>query len=131
MAPAVLARRFGLALAACAVLCGCGRPDARAARISASWTIEPAAPAAGAETVARVALLDAQQRPVRRARLQLEAHMSHPGMAPVIAPLAERGDGIYEARVQLTMAGDWTLVASGERAGGGRISEATTLRGVR
>jgi hypothetical protein len=66
---------------------------------------------------------------VKGASLRLEAHMSHPGMAPVVADLIER-DGIYESRVQLTMAGPWVIVASGELADGRRIVKQTKVTAV-
>ena len=71
------------------------------------WTITPRLPVAGAETLAEVTLRDSAHRPVRGARLQIEAYMAHPGMAPVMATAAERGDGIYQIRLQFTMGGKW------------------------
>jgi hypothetical protein len=59
--------------------------------------------------------------PVTGAKLQCAAQMSHPGMAPIIATIAERKPGVYEARLQFSMAGDWVLVASGELPDGQRI----------
>ena len=63
--------------------------------------------------------------------LRLEGQMSHPGMMPVVADLAERGAGVYEARMQLTMAGDWILVVTGELRDGTRIVKQIDLSGVR
>lgn len=73
----------------------------------------PTPPIAGGETRVEVTLRDDTRRPVRGANLQVEAHMSHPGMAPVIAPVTERGDGVYEVRLQFTMAGDWIVLVTG------------------
>lgn len=69
-----------------------------------------------------VTLRDAARRPVRGAKLQVEGHMSHPGMAPVIAKAAERADGVYEVQLQFTMRGDWILLVTGELPDGRRIN---------
>jgi hypothetical protein len=97
-------------------------PANRAATVTAAWTLEPAAPVTGETTRVVLRLRDAQGQPVPGAALRIEAHMSHPGMSPVIAPLHDRGGGAYDATLALTMAGRWSLVASGTLPGGGRIT---------
>jgi hypothetical protein len=52
-------------------------------------------------------------------------------MAPVISELIERGNGTYEGRLKLTMAGDWTLVITGELSGGQRVTKQLDIPGVR
>jgi hypothetical protein len=106
-------------------------PAGSDAGISASWTLDPEPPAAGRVTVTRVTLRDASQAPVEGARLRLEGHMSHPGMTPVITTVTERGAGEYEAQLSFSMAGDWTLVLTGELAGGGRLMRQLDVVGVR
>ena len=96
-----------------------------------SWTLEPSSPTAGRQTRALVRLRDASGRPVRGARLQVEGHMTHPGMAPVIASAAERDAGIYEATIELTMPGNWTMVASGTLPDGRRLTRSLDVRDVR
>jgi hypothetical protein len=54
------------------------------------------------------------------ATLELEAHMSHPGMAPIVTRLTERG-GAYHAELTFTMAGEWTLFVSGTLPDGRRV----------
>jgi hypothetical protein len=98
------------------------------APVAATWRLDPTSPASHAETRLQLTLRDASGRPVRGARLRVEAHMSHPGMAPVLADAREQSDGIYAARLDLTMAGHWTLVATGELADGTSITR--TLDGV-
>jgi hypothetical protein len=51
-------------------------------------------------------------------------------MAPVVADVSERGDGVYEARLQFSMAGDWMLVLTGELADGRRITKQLEVPGV-
>jgi hypothetical protein len=125
-APEALTRDLIAALLAGAILIGCGR-QAGERNVSVAWDIEPAPPVTGAETIARFTLEDAQRRRLRGARLQLDAHMSHPGMAPVVAAVAERADGTYEARLRLPMAGDWTLVVTGVLPDGSRITRQLEL----
>jgi hypothetical protein len=123
------ARRAGLiaVFAACcfAFACAKGTSD-----VTATWTLEPTQPTTDAATVIRVALAHGDGSPVNGARLRLEAHMNHPGMAPVVGELTERGSGIYESRVTLTMAGPWMLAVSGELPGGRRILKQTEVTAV-
>jgi hypothetical protein len=129
LAPAGVTCRFGLALFVCCVFAACGRGGGDA--IKAEWSVEPASPATGADTTARITLRNAARQPVRGARLRLEGHMSHPGMTAVVADVTERGDGVYDARLQFTMAGDWILVLIGELPDGTRIVEQLEVTGVR
>jgi hypothetical protein len=52
-------------------------------------------------------------------------------MTPVVVSVSERGDGVYEARLQFTMAGDWTLVVAGELPDGSRVTRELEIAGVR
>jgi hypothetical protein len=129
LAPAGVTCRFGLAFVVCCVLVACGR-DGRDA-IKAEWSVDPALPSTGADTTARITLRNAALQPVRGARLRLEGHMSHPGMTAVVADVTDRGDGVYDARLQFTMSGDWILVLTGELPDGTRIMEQLAITGVR
>jgi hypothetical protein len=114
-------RRGLIALLLCgAAACG-GRHAADDVRVALS--VDPASPAAGADSAVRLTVRDRQSRPVQGARLSIEAHMSHPGMAPIVAVARETGEGIYIARIPFSMAGEWTLVASGVLADGSRLAD--------
>ena len=96
-----------------------------------TWKIEPLATRHGAATLVRLTLQDKNGSPVAGATLRLEAHMPHPGMAPVTSEVDESGDGTYEARLRLTMAGDWMFVVTGELTDGSRITEEIEVQAVR
>lgn len=87
-----------------------------------SWSVEPAAGAARADRTVRVAIHESGGAPIVGARLTLEGHMAHPGMPPVVTGMTERGAGVYDAEVPLSMAGEWMLVVSGTLADGTRVT---------
>jgi hypothetical protein len=114
----------GLTCCTMAMALGCSRGSVQTA---IAWTIDPPAPIAGSMTTVALALTSRDGAQVSRATLHLEGHMSHPGMAPIVADLVERQRGTYEAQLQFTMAGDWVLVASGALADGSRITHDTRI----
>jgi hypothetical protein len=129
VAPEALARGVSAGvLAACllALACTHGARD-----VGITWKIEPTPPVTDTLTVVRLTLQHADGRMARDARLRLEAHMTHPGMAPLVADVTDRGNGAYDARVQLSMAGDWVFVVSGVLADGTRITKETRVPAVR
>jgi predicted hotdog family 3-hydroxylacyl-ACP dehydratase len=93
--------------------------------------LTPKALPEGAATLATLTLRDRARRPVRGATLQIEGFMSHPGMAPLIATVAERSDGVYEADVRFTMAGDWILLVTGRLPDGRKIERRLDVQNAR
>ena len=117
----------------CAAVCllllaSCARAEEGAPHLTIGWT---PLPAVGRESVAEIQLNEAMARPVTGARLRLEAFMTHPGMAPVLAPVEEQGRGRYRARVTFTMAGDWVVRLQGTGADGRTIDLQEDVRSVR
>ena len=128
MAPEALAGRLIVGtLALCCVIAGCSR---KGADVVVNWTVQPPRPSAGVEVVVQLTLREGDAMPVTGAKMQCIAQMSHPGMTPIVATVAERGPGTYEARLQFSMAGDWVLTASGELPDGRRIESSFQIPGV-
>jgi hypothetical protein len=132
MAPEAIAgcvtRRLvaGCLAASCCFAFACSR----AARdVNVSWTIDPNPPIAGTATAVQIMLADGSGVPIRGATLQLEAHMSHPGMAPVTAHVVDRQNGSYDSRLVLSMPGDWVFVVNGALPDGRRIARELAVAG--
>lgn len=100
----------------------CSRQPSVAGDVTVEWKMTPRPPVVGAATLAELTLRDSARRPVRGAKLQVEGHMPHAGMAPVIATAAERDDGVYQIRLRFTMRGNWILLVTGELPDGRRIN---------
>ena len=112
--------RVGLiALLFCTVAACGGRDAVRDVRVA--LVLDPVKPAVGTDSTVRVTL-DDEDGPLRGARVQVEAHMSHPGMAPLVVDASEIVAGTYTARIPFSMGGEWTLVATGALADGRRIT---------
>ena len=110
-------RRFlAFLLAGGMAAAACGRTAAPADDVVVEWKVTPAEPLVDGEAVAEVTLRDRARRPVPGATLRIEAHMTHPGMAPVVEPAVEQAQGVYTARLRLTMAGGWILFVKGDLA---------------
>jgi hypothetical protein len=100
----------------------CVRNAGRAEDVSVEWKMTPAQPIAGTPSLGTLTLRDGARRPLGGARLQVVGHMSHPGMAPVVATVTERGDGVYQVDLRFTMNGDWILLVSGSVPDGRRLN---------
>ena len=123
--------RIAASLAAVLALgLACGRSDAGVTRLEASGLVlevrlDPPAPATGDNRM-QLRLLGAGEKPVDGADVALEVVM--PAMGAMAAmggpvPVTPLGDGRYEARFRLDMAGTWR-VAVRARAPGGETIEA-------
>jgi len=98
--------------------------------ISVSWSAMPERPVVGQLVVAEVTLRDGDARPVRGAHLECRGFMSHPGMAPITGAAAERADGVYEVRLQFTMAGDWIVLVTGSLPDGRTLNSRIDIANV-
>lgn len=121
---------FALAALTIASVAGCRRAAGEARDVTISWSTT-APPAAGAVTSADVTLRDASARPVHGARLELQAFMPHPGMAPVVATATEGNAGVYRAQLRFTMAGPWTVLVRGSLPDGRTLNQRIDIPDVR
>jgi hypothetical protein len=99
--------------------------------VSVEWKMTPASPIVGTPALGEITLRDRALRPVHGARLQVVGLMSHPGMAPVIAAVAERGEGVYQVQLQFTMGGDWILLVTGLLPDGRKFSHQIDIANAR
>jgi hypothetical protein len=118
----------GCCFAACCLTMGCSRP---ASDVKVTLKIEPTPPVAGVATIVHVTLQQESGNLVSGAKVYLEAHMKHPGMVPVTSEAIERQNGAYEARLHLSMAGDWVFVVTGELPDGSRVRRDIKVPDVR
>lgn len=109
-----------LAIAGCPSA-GCRRAAARADDVTVDVKMTPAVPTVGVETLVEMTLLDRSHQPIRGASVRVEAHMPHPGMAPIVVAAREAQPGRYAARLSFSMNGTWTMFVTGELADGRSI----------
>jgi len=102
------------------MLPACREAEGIVDNLRVQWVLTPSAPAVNGASALEIVLHDAEGALVLDADLDLEAHMTHPGMAPVIVPFIVAGEGRYLADVAFTMSGDWVVFVSG-RLHDGRV----------
>ncbi|MEO7272276.1 MAG: FixH family protein [Vicinamibacterales bacterium] len=119
-----------VALLAAGLSSGCTRAAIDRPPLDVAWTLSPAAAVVGPATLT-VTLRGPAGDAVRTATVHLEGHMSHPGMAPIVAAAQERAAGVYELPFAFTMAGDWTLIVSVVLPGGAQVERRITVANVR
>jgi hypothetical protein len=126
-------RRFRLLLmlAAAPALAqmGCRKTAQPVQEISISESIAPQPVRIGAETLL-FRLTDAAHQPVADARVQVEADMDHPGMAPVFADAVETSPGNYSAPLNFTMGGDWVVLFHITLKDGRKVERQMDVKGV-
>jgi hypothetical protein len=77
-----------------------------------------------------VKLRDAAGEPVPGARVDLEADMSHPGMAPVFGEVREVTPGQYQGSLEFAMPGDWVIRIHVTLPDGRRLQRQVSVPGV-
>ena len=97
------------------LVASCSIPGTRAADVLTVVQVPPS-PVVEVETVVGVKLVDRAGKTFDGANLTVDAHMTHPGMAPVVTPVVDEGKGAYTIRLRFPMAGVWVLRLKGELA---------------
>jgi len=104
--------------------------SAPASTVHADWTVDTTNPVVGAPIVVQLRLVE-EGRAVTGARLDVNGQMSHPGMAPVPATVDEEANGVYRVRMQVPMAGDWSVTVTGALPDGRVLNERFSIANVR
>jgi YtkA-like protein len=87
----------------------CASRSGPSSELTVAHEVSPQPPRAGQVTIT-LRLTDAYGKPVAGAGATLEGNMSHAGMVPVFAETTEIEPGVYRARMELSMAGDWVML---------------------
>ena len=90
--------------------------------------VSPQPPRVGQVTIT-LRVTDASGKPVTGAHLALEGNMSHAGMAPVFANANEIEPGRYQTIVELSMAGDWSVMVHLTLADGRKLDRQFEIKG--
>jgi len=91
--------------------------------------VSPQPPRVGQVTIT-LTLTDGSGKLLSGARIRLEGNMTHPGMAPVFADASETQPGRYRALIELSMAGDWYVIAHVSLPNGRMMDQQFELNGV-
>lgn len=87
-------------------------------------------PARVGPTTITLKMTDASGKAVTGARVKLEGNMTHPGMAPVFADARETQPGRYQSIIELSMAGDWYVLAHVTLPDGRTLDQQLEIKGV-
>ena len=104
----------------------CRQPDA--SDVDVRWTLRPERPTVGPVTL--TVTLGEPHAAASGTEVRVVGHMAHPGMAPVVATTTRRGHGVYDASLNLNMAGDWVLLVTVQLADGRRVERRVDIPGV-
>src|SRR5690606_29987146 len=99
-----------------------GAPDVRV-----QWALTPE-PAVVGPVHLEIRLVDSDGAPVDAAHVRLEAHMAHPGMAPVLGEAERQAPGVYVVPFAFTMRGDWSLLVTADLRDGRQVAHRIDVR---
>jgi membrane fusion protein, copper/silver efflux system len=99
-----------------------GMIEKKAGSLMLAFSTEPSSPRMGENRIL-VTVKDKAGKPVSNAKVQLTFTMPMPGMIPATVPMAAGKSGMYEAKVNLGMAGQWDLTIAIQRSGEPEVKE--------
>jgi hypothetical protein len=108
---------------------GCRRSSEGLPEIFVREQVTPKPVRVGPATIT-IQIKDAAHKPVSHATVEVEADMSHPGMAPVFGEVEETAPGNYRAHLSFDMAGDWVVLLRIKLPDGRKIDREMDVRGV-
>ena len=108
---------------------GCTERHEPSFNLTLAYEVSPLPARVGPTTII-LKLTDASGKPVTGARVNLEGNMSHPGMAPVFAEARETEPGRYRSVIELSMAGDWYVLAHVTLPDGRKLDQQLEIKGV-
>jgi YtkA-like protein len=116
-------------LAAAMIAAACHRapaPQDTSAVVVAAHLLPPA-PSVGPARLT-ITLSGATADLLGQANVGVVGYMTHPGMTPAVATVTRREPDIYDAALDLSMPGDWVLVATVRLPDGRRLESKTAVR---
>jgi YtkA-like len=123
-------RNLLIALVWLALAQGCMQRNEPSSNLTLAYEVSPL-PARVGPTTITLKLTDASGNAVTGARITLEGNMSHPGMPPVFADAREIEPGRYESEIDLSMAGDWYVLAHVSLPDGRKLDQQFEIKGVK
>lgn len=119
---------IALILASLSVV-GCHDKVDAGAGVLVQHAIEPSPPRVGKSAV-KVTLTDPAGTQLTGARVNMEADMSHPGMAPVFFAAKETAPGQFIGDIDFSMPGDWAILLHITLANGAKVEKQFDVQGV-
>jgi hypothetical protein len=108
---------------------GCRKPVEPQSTVAIDCAISPQ-PVRIGPAILNVKLRDAAGKPVAGARVNVEADMSHPGMAPLFADAKEIAAGQYQGALEFAMPGDWFVLIHVTLPDGRKLERQLNVPGV-
>lgn len=99
-----------------------GMIEKKAGSLTLAFSTNPTPPRMGENRILAT-VKDEAGKPVSNAKVQLTFTMPMPGMIPATVPMSAGKSGMYEAKVNLGMAGQWDLTVIIQRSGHQEVKE--------